>query len=142
MDNANRTALVTGASAGLGKEFARQLAAGGYRMVLVSRGREALEALAEELHRDFGASSIVIAADLSRPEAPQEIAASLEAQGISVDYLVNNAGSAGPALLRDRDWREHQAFYQLMMLSIAHLCHLFIPSMVERGWGRVVNVAS
>ncbi len=142
MQHANRTALVTGASAGLGKEFARQLAAAGYRLVLVSRSREPLEALAAELKASHGATAIVVPADLSRPEAPAEIFATLEAQGVTVDYLVNNAGSSGPGLLRERDWGEQQAFFQLMMLSIAHLCHLFIPPMVERGWGRVINVAS
>ncbi len=84
----------------------------------------------------------MLPADLSRPEAPQEIYYELQSKGIQVDYLVNNAGIAGPSLLRDRDWAEQQRFYQLMMLSIAHMCHLFVPPMVERGWGRVVNVAS
>lgn len=142
MEQATRTALITGASAGLGKEFARQLAAEGYRLVLVSRSRGPLETLAADLEREFGVSALVIPADLSRPEAPTEIHAALAAQGVEIDYLVNNAGSSGPGLLRDSDWGEQQAFFQLMMLSIAHLCHLFIPPMAERGWGRVINIAS
>lgn len=142
MHTGTKTALITGASAGLGKEFARQLAAAGYRLVLVSRSRGPLEALAAELENAFGAESVVLPADLCRPEAPAEIQAELAAQGIAVDYLVNNAGSAGPSLLDDSDWAAQQAFFQLMMLSIAHLCQLFIPPMVERGWGRVINIAS
>tara|TARA_R110000823_G_scaffold132777_1_gene261166 strand:+ start:29634 stop:30416 length:783 start_codon:yes stop_codon:yes gene_type:complete len=142
MQQAGKTALVTGASAGLGKEFSRQLAAAGYRLVLVSRSQAPLDALAAELEAAHGTACIVVPADLSRAEAPAEIFAVLQEQGVAVDYLVNNAGSAGPGLLRDRDWGAQQAFYQLMMLSIAHLCHLFVPPMVERGWGRVINVAS
>lgn len=138
----NRTALITGASAGLGREFACQLARAGYDLVLVSRSREALETLAQSLRSERGVTVAVLPADLSRPEAPQAIWDGLAERGIAVDYLVNNAGAAGPGLLNDRDWAAQQAFFQLMMLSIAHLCHLFVPPMVERGWGRVINVGS
>lgn len=141
MNKQGRTALITGASAGLGREFAWQLGREGYRLVLVSRSRADLEGLAAELAAE-GIESVVLPADLSRPEAPGELFDQLKVQGVEVDYLVNNAGIAGPGLLKDRDWAAQQQFYQLMMLSIAHLCHLFVPPMVERGWGRVINVAS
>ena len=62
--------------------------------------------------------------------------------GISIDYLVNNAGAAGPDLLHDRDWDVHLDYIRLVMTSVAHLCHLLIPPMAERGYGRVINVAS
>ena len=142
MVNEGKTALVTGASAGLGKEFCRQLARAGYQLVLVSRTRPDLEALADTLREEFGVNSTVIAADLSEPEAPRAIYDELQGRGLAVDYLVNNAGIAGPALLEERDWQRQQEFFQLMMLSVAHLCHLFVPPMVERGWGRVLNVGS
>jgi len=142
MQKQRRTAMVTGASAGLGREFSRQLAAAGYDLVLVSRTRSALEALAEELQSDFGIRVTVLPADLSLPEAPAALFDALQERPVEVDYLVNNAGIAGPGLLRGDDWSEQQAFYQLMMLSVAHLCHLFVPPMVERGWGRVINVSS
>lgn len=137
-----RTALITGASAGLGAEFARQLAARGYDLVLVARRRERMEALAAELQQQHGVSVHVEAADLVDPAAPQALYDSLQAQGIAVDYLVNNAGIAGPGLLDVRDWSQQRDFYQLMMISVAHLCHLFIPPMQERGFGRVINIAS
>lgn len=137
-----KTALVTGASAGLGREFSRQLADAGYDLVLVSRSQGELEALAGELQRDFGVAAIALPADLSRPDAPPALYEELQARQIGIDYLVNNAGIAGPGLLRCDDWTEQQAFFQLMMISIAHLCHLFVPPMVDRGWGRVINVAS
>ncbi|MDJ0877344.1 MAG: SDR family NAD(P)-dependent oxidoreductase [Halieaceae bacterium] len=137
-----RTALITGATAGLGKEFARQLAGKGYNLVLVARNQEALASTAESLAGEFGVDAQWIAANLSDPAAPRALYDEAQARGIQVDYLVNNAGIAGPNLLEDTDWAEQQAFFQLMMLSIAELCHLFIPSMQERGFGRVINVAS
>lgn len=137
-----RTALITGASAGLGSEFARQLAGHGYDLVLVARRRDKLESLAEELRRSPGVTVTVLAADLAQPDAPETIQRSLDEAGIQVDYLVNNAGAAGPDLLEERDWQAQRDYLELMMTSVAHLCHLFVPAMVERGWGRVINVAS
>lgn len=136
------TALITGASAGLGAEFARQLAGAGYNLVLVARRRDKLEALATELRQQFGAEVLIEAADLSDPAAPRALSDSLAAQSIDIDFLVNNAGVAGSDLLTDRDWGDHQAFFQLMMLAVAELCHLFIPGMRQRGFGRVINIAS
>lgn len=137
-----RTALITGASAGLGAEFARQLAAQGYNLVLVARRREKLEELAAQLQQTHAITCHVEAADLVDPAAPQALYDSLQDKGIHVDYLVNNAGIAGPGLLDVRDWEQQKDFYQLMMTSVAHLCHLFIPPMQERGFGRVINIAS
>ncbi len=138
-----RRALITGASAGLGKEFARQLAQSGYDLVLVARKPEPLEETAEEIRSAHGVDVLCLPADLSDPQAPGQLHAELQQRGLDIDYLVNNAGIAGPNLLDDDvDWDEQQAFYQLMMLSIARLCHLFVPPMQERGFGRVINVAS
>lgn len=142
MTAARRTALVTGASAGLGVEFARQLAERDYDLVLVARRRDRLEQLAAEL-RDRSAVRVeVVTADLAETDAPELIADRVAELGLAVDYLVNNAGSAGPDLLDDRDWSEQASFLQLMMTSMAHLCHLFAPGMRERGFGRILNVAS
>lgn len=136
------TALITGASAGLGAEFARQLAAAGHDLVLVARRREMLEELAAVVEQQHGARSEIICADLARPEAPQRILEQLARLDLTIDFLVNNAGIAGCDLLQERDWGKQQAFFQLMMTSVAHLCHLLIPPMVQRGHGRVINVAS
>ena len=138
----NKTALITGASAGLGIEFAKQLAANSYNLVLVARRREKLEQVADELRAQFGVVVTIVPADLSDPEAPSTIYETLKASSIHIDYLVNNAGAAGSDLLEDREWTTQQNFFQLMMLSVAHLCHLFIPDMRERGFGRVINIAS
>lgn len=137
-----RTALVTGASAGLGAEFAHQLAVLGMDLVLVARRRDRLEALAADLVRTSGVKVMVVAADLEQPDAPAHIETSLQEAGVEVDYLVNNAGAAGPDLLTDRDWAAQRRYLELMMISVAHMCHLFAPGMKARGWGRIVNVAS
>ena len=137
-----RRALVTGASAGLGVEFARQLAARGCDLLLVARRREKLEAIAHEIQNEFDVDVRVCPADLADPKAPAEIEAFVEGEGLTVDWLVNNAGSAGPDLLEDRDWAEHAAFFELMMTSVAQMCHRFLPGMRERGFGRVINVSS
>ena len=110
---------------------------------MLFRSREdKLAALASTLHEQYGVAVEVIVADLSQPDTPQKIVATCSASDWQVDWLINNAGVAGPDLLKDRDWSEQYAFYQLMMLSVAEMCHLFIPSMVERGQGRVINIAS
>lgn len=137
-----RTALVTGASAGLGAEFARQLAARGLDLVLVARRADRLTVLAQELEAAHGIRARTFAADLAEREAPARIESFCTAEGVAVDWLVNNAGLAGPDLLEDRDWEAQARFFELMMLSVAQLCHRFVPPMRERGFGRVVNVSS
>jgi short-subunit dehydrogenase len=138
----NRCALITGASAGLGAEFARQLAAGGNDLVLVARRADRLKALAAELRDAHGVDVAVMTADMTDPTAPAQLFRQTQERGLQIDYLVNNAGSEGPDLLRTRDWSRHEAYLRLMMTSVAAMCHEFIPGMLERGFGRVVNVAS
>jgi len=142
MTSSPRRALITGASAGLGEEFARQLAQGGYSLVLVARRQERLDALAEELRAEFSVETTALVADLSDPEAPAQLARQLASSELSIDLLVNNAGAAGPALLDHPDWAELRAYQELMMTSCAALTHLLVPAMIERGYGRVLNVAS
>ena len=138
----NSVALITGASAGLGAEFARQLASQGKGLVLVARRREPMEELAAELRQSHGVNVEVIASDMTDPDTPAWLQAEMQARGLQVDYLINNAGSEGPDLIRTRNWPRNDAYLRLMMTSVAAMCHEFIPGMVERGFGRVVNVAS
>jgi len=135
-------ALITGASAGLGAEFAKQLAAEGKNLILVARREDRLRELADALGQQYSIRTQIIGADLSEPDAGRDIAESCIAADWQVDWLINNAGIAGPDLLVDRDWRAQRDFYQLMMLSVADLCHRLIPGMVDRQYGRVINVAS
>ena len=136
------TALITGASAGLGMEFARQLAADGKDLVLVARRREPMEALATELRDAHGVDVEIMTADMSDSAAPAALFNATQQKGLTIDYLVNNAGSEGPDLIRVRDWPRQEAYLRLMMTSVAAMCHEFMPGMIERGFGRVLNVAS
>jgi hypothetical protein len=135
-------ALISGASAGLGAEFARQLASKGKDLILVARRVEPMQALARELTDEFNVAVDIIQADLAERAATLALFTEVSDRGLQVDYLINNAGSAGPDLLTDRDWPAQQDYIELMMTSVAGMCHHFIPPMQERGFGRVINVAS
>lgn len=137
-----RTALVTGASSGIGKAFAEELARAEHDLVLTARRVERLEALARELRARRGARVEVIAADLSDPGAPQALFDAIAARGLTIDVLTNNAGYGLGAGYRATTWPENQAFLQVMVTAVAHLTHLFVPGMVERGYGRILQVAS
>lgn len=136
------TALITGASSGIGTEFARLAAADGYDLVLVARGQVQLERLAEELRERHRITVRVIAIDLSGPNAASNLYAELTLAGISVDVLVNNAGFAQYGLFWRNDMQTMLDMLQVNMVTLTHLCRLFMPAMIERGRGAVLNVAS
>jgi len=142
MTRTQKTALVTGASAGLGRELARLAAKDGHDLVLVARRRERLEALAGELNSAHGVQVAVIAADLSDLSATAAIAERLRADGKQVDFLINNAGfgSCGPfstaALAREVE------MIHLNIRALVQLTHVFLPEMLARKSGRILNVAS
>lgn len=141
-EGSGRTALVTGASAGIGQAFAELLAARGYGLVLTARRRDRLEALAATLREQHGVPVEVIDADLADPAAPAAIAEAVRARGLRVDVLVNNAGYGVPGSYTKVAWADHERFLQVMVTAVCDLTHLLLPGMVERGWGRVINVAS
>lgn len=136
------TALVTGASAGIGSELARVFAAHGFDLVLVARRVDRLEALARELSSAHGCAVRVVAADLSDPGAPARIQAEVEGAGLAVDALVNNAGYGLPGGFLASSWEQHRAFLQVMVSAVAELCHRFAPGMASRGRGYMINVGS
>lgn len=135
-------ALVTGASAGIGAEFCRQLAGKGYRLVLVARRKDKLQSMADELRSAYGAQSLVITADLSRQDACEAIVRRLEQENIEIEYLVNNAGYGLPGSFHVPDWQEHADFIQVMMTAVCELTWRLLPAMQARGRGFIVNVAS
>lgn len=135
-------ALITGASAGIGKTFAEKLAAQGANLVLVARRKERLDELGAALASEHGVSVKSIAADLADPLAPEEIARALSTQNVNIDILVNNAGFGLPGVFTDNSWRAHRDFIELMVTSYAHLTHLLLPGMIEREYGRIIQVAS
>jgi len=135
-------ALVTGASAGIGAEFCRQLASQGYQLVLVARRADKLQAMADELQASFGANSLIITADLSQKDTCLAIVERLNEENIQIEYLVNNAGYGLPGSFHVPDWQEHADFIQVMMTAVCDLTWRLLPAMLERGRGFIVNVAS
>jgi uncharacterized protein len=140
--NQRKTALVTGASSGIGAALTRLLAADGYNLVVVARSRKTLETLAEELTRTFGVQVVVLAQDLSLPHAPEEIVAALEQASIQVDVLINNAGFATYGLFAETSVAAELEMMQLNMVSLTHLTKLLLPGMLARRAGKILNVAS
>ncbi|MGV6801998.1 MAG: SDR family NAD(P)-dependent oxidoreductase [bacterium] len=134
-------ALVTGASAGIGMEFAKQLAAQKANLVLVARRMDRLQALKEELSQT-GVDIKTIACDLARPDAVATLFAELKGSNINIDILINNAGFGLPGNYAPSQWQDQQDFLQLMVTSYAELVHRVFPGMIERNWGRIINVAS
>ncbi|WP_018973847.1 SDR family NAD(P)-dependent oxidoreductase [Rudaea cellulosilytica] len=137
-----RRALVTGASAGIGAEFARQLAASGHALVLTARRADRLAALAEELKAAHGVQVDCIAADLADPHTPAALCDELARRGLAIDVLINNAGYGVPGSLLSQPWQVHADFIQVLMTAPVELAWRLLPGMRERGYGRIVNVAS
>ena len=136
------TVLITGASSGIGLELALCFAADGSRLVLVARNTAALESLAEELRRMHGVEAVVLTADLSQPETPKKIFSELKGRGIVVDVLVNNAGFGAHGLFSELSLQRQLEMIQVNVAALAELTGLFLPGMVERRLGGVLNVAS
>src|SRR3954466_1639553 len=134
------TALVTGASAGIGLELARILAREGHDLVLVARREATLKELADELKDRYGANSTVVAADLSDASAGERIEQALGER--SVDVLVNNAGFGGVGPFAERAHADDMRMVAVNVTALTDLCKRFLPGMVSRGRGRILNVAS
>lgn len=138
----DRTSIVTGASSGIGRELARALAARGLGVTLVARREDRLRALADELRSIHGVRAEVIAADLSDPDSRSGIASELADRGLTVDVLVNNAGLSTTGAVHRGDAERDILMIRTDVEAIVHLCSLFLPGMVRRGRGAVLNVAS
>ena len=137
-----RTVLVTGASAGIGAALARVYAEAGWDLILTARREGPLLALADELSAAHGATVAVIPEDRSDPAAPDRLVAAVTARGLTVDGLVNNAGFSRVTGFLDTDLADHRAMIQVMLVAPVELSRRLLPGMVERGFGRVLNVAS
>ena len=137
-----KTALVTGASSGIGKAFAELLAQRGYALVLTARRRDRLDELAAALRQRHGVETHTIVADLGEPDASSRIVADLRQRQLTIDVLVNNAGYGVPGSYANVAWPDHARFMQVMVTAVLDLTYRLFPAMLERGWGRVINVAS
>ena len=136
------TVLITGASSGIGLELARCFAADGSRLILVARNTAAMEALAVELRKLHKVEVRVLTADLSLPETPQRIFAELTAQKISVDVLVNNAGFGAHGAFVEMDLPRQLGMLQVNITALMELTGLFLPGMIGRQRGGILNVGS
>ncbi|MFA4898636.1 MAG: SDR family oxidoreductase [Brevundimonas sp.] len=138
----SRTVLVTGSSAGIGAALARTYAAKGWNLILTARREGPLQALADDLVAAHGVIATVIPEDLSDPLAPERLVAAIVARGLTVDGLVNNAGFSRVTGFLDTDLNAHRAMIQVMLTAPVELSRLLLPGMIQRGFGRVLNVAS
>lgn len=135
-------ALVTGASSGIGVDLARELARAGHPLILVARREERLRALARELTAATGVEVVVIAQDLSVPEAARTLHEAVRTRGLEVEILVNNAGYGMQGQFLQMDFAAVDAMVRLNVITLSHLTQLFARQMVERKHGYVLNVAS
>jgi short-subunit dehydrogenase len=137
-----KTALVTGASAGLGMELARLFAAEKHDLVLVARRRERLVELAGELGKTQGARVEVISEDLGSERAPNRIVTELSKRGLEVDFLVNNAGFGTTGPFADLDVSRQLEMVHVNVAAVVELTRLLLPAMIARKSGRILNVGS
>lgn len=142
MTSQRGTALITGASMGIGRELALLFAQDKHDLVLVARSEDKLRSLAAELSSQHSIRAEVIAADLVDPSAPARIFEEVERRGLTVDALVNNAGFGSNGPFVELEPRHELEMVQVNITALLHLTRLFLPGMVARGRGRVLNIAS
>jgi short-subunit dehydrogenase len=141
-ENPKRTALITGASAGIGAAFAQELATRGHDLVLTARRANRLQELAQQLCEKHDIGVQVLADDLTDPMAPRRLADELGNRGLEIDMLINNAGYGVPGRFDASPWVTHGDFLQVLIHAPTELAHRLLPGMLERGYGRILNVAS
>jgi uncharacterized protein len=136
------TVLITGASAGIGLELARLFAADRNDLVLVARRKERLDSLAAELQRGYGVQVRVLAFDLADPKSPRAIFDAMAAEGVRVDVVVNNAGFGAVGPVVELPLERQRDMVQVNVAALTELTRLFLPGMIQRRSGGILNVAS
>lgn len=137
-----RRMLITGGSAGIGEACARVWAANGWDLLLVARRADKMQKLATELQAAHGCDVAIIVEDLADPLAPSRLVETIETRGLAVDGLINNAGYGVPGSLLSVPWSTHADFLRVLLWAPTELIYRLLPAMKERGFGRIVNVAS
>ncbi|HEY8097486.1 MAG TPA: SDR family oxidoreductase [Methylobacter sp.] len=137
-----RTALITGASSGIGYELCKQFAQDHISVVMVARNESRLKEVGNELERDYGISVTLIPIDLSAPNAANQLHSKVQEKGLSIDYLVNNAGIGFYGPFCESDPNANLEMINLNVLALVQLTRLFLPAMIKQGHGRILNVAS
>jgi short-subunit dehydrogenase len=138
----NKTALITGASSGMGADFARELAARGCRTILVARRMDRLQELQQEIHNSYGTAAESFAMDLTPPAAPQQLYDQIKAKGLAVDVLINNAGYGVFGEFLNVEWEQYRQMLELDILAVTHLTHLFAADMAARRFGYILLLGS
>src|SRR5271168_1215068 len=142
MPTSSESALITGASYGIGLEFSRIFASEGYNLVLVARSADRLRQLASELEKNHGTRSLILATDLTDPGASAYVLDQTTRSDIQIDVLVNNAGFGQYGKFAENDQEECLRQIQLNITTLTHLTRLYLPAMIERKTGKILNVAS
>jgi short-subunit dehydrogenase len=137
-----KTALITGASVGIGCDLAELFARDGHSLVITARNQAQLEELAAKIRSQHGVKADVIPQDLNEPDAAQKLFDQISARGIAIEFLVNNAGFGFHGPFAKSDLSQQLAMLQVNVVALTHLTRLFLPAMLERGSGRIMNVAS
>ena len=137
-----RTALITGASSGIGEAFAEVFASEGFDLVITARRADRLQAVADRLEGEYGGRIHVIPSDLAERDAIERLCRELSMRGLEIDALVNNAGYGVPGVYSASPWKRHDEFLQVMVTTVAELTYRLVPGMIERRYGRIINVAS
>jgi short-subunit dehydrogenase len=137
-----RTVLITGASSGIGAAFADVFAANGFDLVIAARREDRLHEVGRRLERAHGRRVHVIVSDLSGRHAAAQLCDEIASRGLTIDALVNNAGYGVPGTYAASPWERHEAMLQLMVTAVSELTYRLLPGMIERRYGRIVNVAS
>ena len=135
-------ALVTGASSGMGYEYAKLFAKDGKDIVVLARSRDKLEGLKRDLEKAHGTKVMVLVKDLADPKAPQEVFSELEKAGINIDVLVNNAGFAVYGKFSDSDWQKEAEMLQVNTIALTQMTKLFLKKMMQNKSGRIMNISS
>lgn len=138
----HKTALITGASGGLSFEFAKIYAGKKYDLVLVARNEGKLFAIKNRFEKEFGINVYVCAADLSVVDAALEVFNYALEHELTVDVLINNAGFGDAGSFADSDWRKQYEMVQVNITALMQLTRCFLPGMIERGHGRILNLSS
>lgn len=135
-------ALITGASSGIGKEFAEIHASKGGDCILVARNQEALEKLQQELKATYETEVLIFPVDLTSPKAIETLTTFLSDENIQVDVLINNAGFGGHGRFHERQWHQDEKMIQLNVMALTALTHAILQQMIPRNKGNILNVAS
>jgi short-subunit dehydrogenase len=137
-----KTALITGASSGIGRELANIHASKGGNLVIVSRTKADLLKVKEEIESTYNVQVDYIAKDLTKITSAQEIYDEIKAKDITIDYLMNNAGYGGQGLFYERSWEKDLGMIQVNVIALTNLTRLFLPDFVARNEGKILNTSS